>query len=74
VVKWRWLMKGEIGVFDVTMTEDARAHPLTAGMGESHKVMQWHMAEVKRVPQQAIACWRHHLELPFSRLPSANMR
>jgi GMP synthase-like glutamine amidotransferase len=44
---------GEVGVFDVTLTEDARAHPLAQGLGDRHKVMQWHMAEVKRTPQQA---------------------
>lgn len=43
----------EVGVFDVTLTEDARSHRLMAGLGETHKVMQWHMAEVKRAPQQA---------------------
>jgi GMP synthase-like glutamine amidotransferase len=46
--------EGEIGVFDVALTEDARSHRLTAGLGNTHKVMQWHMAEVKRAPQQAI--------------------
>ena len=43
----------EVGVFDVTLTADARGHKLMAGLGETHKVMQWHMAEVKRAPQQA---------------------
>jgi GMP synthase-like glutamine amidotransferase len=43
----------EVGVFDVTLTDDGRAHPLMKGVGESHKVMQWHMAEVKRAPQSA---------------------
>ena len=44
----------EVGVCDVTLTDDARSHRLTAGLGSTHKVMQWHMAEVKRAPQQAI--------------------
>ncbi len=44
---------GEVGVFDVTLTEDAKSHRLTQGLEPAHKVMQWHMAEVKRVPEQA---------------------
>lgn len=44
---------GEVGVFDVTMTEEARSHRLTHGLEPAHKVMQWHMAEVKHVPEQA---------------------
>jgi GMP synthase-like glutamine amidotransferase len=45
--------EGEVGVFDVMVTEDGRRHPLFEGLGESHKVMQWHLAEVKRAPQGA---------------------
>ena len=45
--------KGEVGVFDVSLTEQAKAHRLTQGLGPSHKVMQWHMAEVKRAPEGA---------------------
>ena len=44
---------GEVGVFDVHLTEDAHSHRLTKGLAPAHKVMQWHMAEVKRVPEQA---------------------
>ena len=44
---------GEVGVFDVTLTEEAKAHRLTQGLAPSHRVMQWHMAEVKRVPEGA---------------------
>ena len=43
----------EVGVFDVSLTEDARDHHLVAGLDETHKVMQWHYSEVKRAPQQA---------------------
>ena len=43
----------EIGVHDIHLTEDGRNNPLMNGLGPSHKVMQWHMAEVKRAPQQA---------------------
>ena len=45
--------QAEVGVFDVSLTEDAREHPLMQGLEPVHKVMQWHFAEVKRAPQQA---------------------
>ena len=45
--------EGEVGVFDVNVTEDGKHHRLFEGLGESHKVMQWHLAEVKRPPQDA---------------------
>ncbi len=45
--------EGEVGVFEVGLTEDGASHPLMQGLGAAHKVMQWHMAEVKRPPQQA---------------------
>ncbi len=45
--------EGEVGVHDVHLTEDGLSSELMAGLGPSHKVMQWHMAEVKRAPQQA---------------------
>lgn len=45
--------KGEVGVFDVSLSEEARHHPLMQGLDPSHKVMQWHMAEVKQVPEMA---------------------
>ena len=44
---------GEVGVFDVKLSEAARGHRLTRGLDHSHKVMQWHMAEVTRVPEGA---------------------
>lgn len=44
---------GEVGVFDVTLTEEAKSHRLMAGLEPGHKVMQWHLAEVKRVPEGA---------------------
>lgn len=43
--------KGEVGVFDVTLTDEGAASPLMAGIPATQKVMQWHHAEVKRVPQ-----------------------
>jgi GMP synthase-like glutamine amidotransferase len=45
--------QGEVGVFDVALTEDGRANPLMQGVPERAKVMQWHFAEVKRAPQGA---------------------
>jgi len=44
---------GEVGVFDVSLTEDAESHRLMQGLDRHHKVMQWHMAEVKRAPEHA---------------------
>ena len=46
--------KHEVGVYDVSLTEDGRRHPLFQGLAPSNKVMQWHFAEVKRAPQEAI--------------------
>ncbi|MCA3556229.1 type 1 glutamine amidotransferase [Aestuariivirga sp.] len=45
--------EGEVGVFDVTLTGEAVSHRLMQGLEPNHKVMQWHLAEVKRVPEQA---------------------
>jgi GMP synthase-like glutamine amidotransferase len=45
--------QGEVGVFDVALTEGASGHRLMQGLGPSHKVMQWHQAEVKTVPEGA---------------------
>ena len=45
--------KPEVGVHDVTLTDNGLDHRLFNGLGASHKVMQWHFAEVKRAPQQA---------------------
>ena len=50
--------EGEVGVFDVTLTEEATSHRLMQGLEPSQKVMQWHMAEVKRVPEGR-ACLPH---------------
>jgi GMP synthase-like glutamine amidotransferase len=44
---------GEVGVFDVALTEDGSSHRLMEGVAPTQKVMQWHLAEVKRPPQQA---------------------
>ena len=44
--------KGEHGVLDIEIFSDPH-HPLTAGLAGSHKVIQWHMAEVRKEPQTA---------------------
>lgn len=44
---------GEVGVFEVKLADGAGAHRLTRGLEGSHKVMQWHLAEVKRPPAEA---------------------
>lgn len=44
--------QGEVGVFEVTLTEEAKSHRLMQGLEPAHNVMQWHLAEVKRVPAQ----------------------
>ena len=43
----------EVGVFEVSLTDDGRNHRLFSGLESSNKVMQWHWAEVKRAPQEA---------------------
>jgi GMP synthase-like glutamine amidotransferase len=43
----------EVGVFDVALTQQGATHPFLAGLSNSHKVMQWHFAEVARVPEGA---------------------
>jgi GMP synthase-like glutamine amidotransferase len=45
--------QGEVGVHDVTLTTDGVDHPLMRGVNAELKVMQWHHAEVKRIPQSA---------------------
>lgn len=46
--------EGEVGVFQVDLTADGRASSVMAGLSPSMKVMQWHHAEVKRVPQSGV--------------------
>lgn len=45
--------RGEIGVHEVTVTQEGAAHPLYAGLGGTHAVMQWHYAEVEAPPPGA---------------------
>jgi GMP synthase-like glutamine amidotransferase len=44
---------GEVGVFDVALNEDGVRHSFFDGVTPQQTVMQWHHAEVKRVPQSA---------------------
>src|SRR3954452_665320 len=43
----------EVGVKDITVTGAGREHPLFAGLSGSHKVVQCHFAEVKKLPAGA---------------------
>ncbi len=45
--------QGEVGVRRIDLTEQGRRHPLFHGLGPAQKVMQWHLAEVKRAPAGA---------------------
>jgi GMP synthase-like glutamine amidotransferase len=69
---------GEVGVFDVALTDVGKSDSLLSGLPAEMKVMQWHHAEVKRVPQsgrvlaqsaktavQALAIDRHALSTQF---------
>jgi GMP synthase-like glutamine amidotransferase len=43
----------EVGVLDIDLTDEGRSHRLFEGLGPRHKVIQWHLAEVKQVPPGA---------------------
>jgi GMP synthase-like glutamine amidotransferase len=43
----------EVGVCDVALTAHGRWHPMTRDLRRSMKVMQWHHAEVTRLPEGA---------------------
>jgi len=43
--------EGEVGVYDVALTEEGRAALAFEGLPDSMPFMQWHHAEVKRIPQ-----------------------
>jgi len=45
--------KPEVGVFEVSLSDEGRSHAFFAGLPLSQTVMQWHHAEVKRAPQGA---------------------
>jgi GMP synthase-like glutamine amidotransferase len=44
--------RGEVGVHEIKIAEGA-VHPFFAGLQGVHKVMQWHLAEVKAPPKGA---------------------
>lgn len=45
--------KQEVGVHEVSLSDEGRGHPFFDGLPETQTVMQWHHAEVKRAPQGA---------------------
>jgi GMP synthase-like glutamine amidotransferase len=47
--------QSEVGVFDVALTKSGESHGAFHGLPKSISVMQWHHAEVKRMPSEAIA-------------------
>jgi GMP synthase-like glutamine amidotransferase len=44
---------GEVGVHDVSLTPQGLSHPFFAGIPSQQKVMQWHFAEVAKIPDNA---------------------
>jgi GMP synthase-like glutamine amidotransferase len=46
--------KSEVGLCKVALTEDGKSNPLFNGLDGELTVMQWHLAEVKRAPQEAL--------------------
>ena len=68
----------EIGVHEVALDRDEGSHPFVAGLAGRHMQMQWHLAEVARLPAgtevlaasagtavQAMAVGRHALGVQF---------
>ena len=45
--------EAEVGVAEIVLTDEGRAHPLCKGLSPRHQVMQWHQAEVTRAPEGA---------------------
>ena len=45
--------KQEVGVHEVSLSDEGRAHGFFSGLPKTQTVMQWHHAEVKRAPQGA---------------------
>jgi GMP synthase-like glutamine amidotransferase len=43
----------EVGVCEVALDSAADGHPFFTGLSGRHMLMQWHLAEVKRLPQGA---------------------
>jgi GMP synthase-like glutamine amidotransferase len=70
--------RSEVGVAEIAVTRDGLRHPFFTGLSGTHKVVQWHFAEVKTIPSsatvlasspdaaiQAIAIDRHAIGLQF---------
>lgn len=53
----------EIGVCDITVTDEGAAHPLFAGLSGGYRMMQWHSMEVK-VPPAGAAVLATSLAIP----------
>jgi GMP synthase-like glutamine amidotransferase len=49
----------EVGIADVALTEAGRADPLMRGLPDRLEVLQWHGAEVKRLPPAAVTLVRN---------------
>ena len=49
------MTQGEIGVCEVVLSESGHADPLLGGTEEPIKALQWHSAEVKALPEGAVA-------------------
>lgn len=45
----------EVGAFPIALEDEADAHPFFSGIAPSHTVLEWHHAEVKRLPEGAHA-------------------
>lgn len=43
-------VKPEVGVVDVKLNEKGAIHPLLSGLSPTLSLLQWHQAEVKRIP------------------------
>ena len=45
--------EAEVGIGRIQLTKLGTRHPMTAGLPQSMRFMQWHHAEVKRLPERA---------------------
>lgn len=49
------MAQGEIGICEVALSESGRQDPLLGGSEDAIKALQWHSAEVKVLPEGAVA-------------------
>jgi GMP synthase-like glutamine amidotransferase len=47
------MAKSEVGIMEVELTAAGRAHPVFAGLPARQRCLQWHGAEIKRLPAGA---------------------